>query len=114
MCSKVILKEKPIQQNALCKGQSITIGDGRQKPARQPRGLAHTLAKREGANGRQGDVEERGRGSGKTARGAGLYSLEKAAGAPEVPKTFLGLAPGNLPIGPGLVGVAVPLGGPGG
>ena len=35
---------------------------------------------------------------------AGLYSLEKAAGAPEVPKMFLGLAPGNLPIGPGLAG----------
>ena len=52
-------KGKGHQQNASCRGQSITIGDGRQKPARQPRGLAQALAIREGANGRQGDVEER-------------------------------------------------------
>ncbi len=52
-------KGKGHQQNASCKGQSITIGDGRQKPARQPRGLRQTLAIRGGANGRQGDVEER-------------------------------------------------------
>ncbi len=47
------------QENASCKGQSITIGDGRQKPARQPGGVAQTLAIREGARRRQGDVEER-------------------------------------------------------
>ncbi len=58
-CSKVILKGKAIQQNASCKGPSITIGDGRQKPVRQPGGGAQTLAIREGVRRRQGDVEER-------------------------------------------------------
>ena len=34
-CSKVIPKGKAIQQNALYKAQSIAVGDGRQKLARQ-------------------------------------------------------------------------------
>ncbi len=55
----MILKGKAIQQNASCKGPSITIGDGRQKPVRQPGGGAQTLAIREGVRRRQGDVEER-------------------------------------------------------
>ena len=47
------------QENASCKSQSITIGDGRQKPAKQPEGAAQTLAIGEGVRRRQGDVEER-------------------------------------------------------
>ena len=47
------------QENASCKSQSITIGDGWQKPARQSEEVAQTLAIREGVRRRQGDVEER-------------------------------------------------------
>ena len=78
------------QQNVSCKGQSITIGDGRQKPARQQKGggLRRSLQyEKERGDGREMWKKDEGR-SGKTARGAGLYSLKKAAG---------GAMPGALP-----------------
>ncbi len=82
-------KGKGHQQNASYKGQSITIGDGRQKPARQPgKGLRRPLQyEKDRGDGREMWKKDE-RESWKTARGAGLYSLEKAAG---------GAMPGALP-----------------
>ncbi len=48
------------QQNASCKGQSITIGDGRQKSARQQRvrGVGADPCNARRSEGRQRDIKE--------------------------------------------------------
>ena len=78
----MIPKRKAIQQNASCKGQSTTIGDGLQKPIRQ-QGVGRLRRplqyEKERGDGREMWKKDEG-GSGKTASGAGLYSWEKAAG----------------------------------
>ena len=81
-CSKVIRKGKAIQQNVSCKAQSTAIGDGRQKLARQlgwGRLRRFLQYEKERGGGREMWKKDEG-GCGKTARAAGLYTLEKAAG----------------------------------
>lgn len=73
-------RERPMEQNASCKGSNTAINDGRQKPARQlgSRREDHRPLQHEKERGDRREMwKEDEAGNGKTASGAGLYISRK-------------------------------------